>query len=681
MLFKTRLRDDPDMSNALLVYPKFPPSYWGYNFALEFVGKKSALPPLGLLTVAGMFPKGYQLKVVDMNITSLTKADLDWADFVFTSTMVVQKNSLFEVITQCNQARVPVVAGGPYPTSYCEDIVSAMKERGGWIDHFLLDEVEEIFPSFLEDLKTGIAKPMYQATNKPDVTQTPLPRYDLIDLSVYGSMALQFSRGCPFDCEFCDITKLFGRVPRTKTTEQVLAEFNLLYNLGWRGSMFLVDDNFIGNKRDAMRLLPVIAEWQKERDYPFGLYTEASVNIIEIPDVLEAMAEAGFNMTFLGIETPNEESLVKTAKKQNTHKTESARDYLLRAVRTIQEHGIEVTAGFIIGLDRDKEFQPHIDFIQEAGIPRAMAGLLTALKNTNLYHRLESEGRLLHESVGNNVSTNLNFVPELDRDTLVSEYKRVLRELYQPSLQSYFNRCLTMFENLTLHPHLRHRRKLKKISQAELIAFVKSIRYQLFSRHQGLTYLKFLLQVLKHYPYMFAKAVRIAIQGYHFEKVTSQETAIDDFNNTLKTCFEAFKQTTSKFAKSQDQWIGEVRNAMQSLLNQVHTQYSNIHQDFRCNVRDALDDFQELIFKQYLEKEFSAFRNSMSQFTISKSAHIKEIRVYTRKYLNQVYAQHNSIHQDFRYNLSHLLNSFRDSVENYVEVEWNMNCSNYLPKK
>jgi len=446
---------------------------------------------------------------------------------------------------------------------------------------------------------------MYRAITKPDVTQTPLPRYDLIDLSVYGSMALQFSRGCPFDCEFCDITKLFGRVPRTKTTEQVLAEFNLLYDLGWSGSMFLVDDNFIGNKRDAMRLLPTIAEWQEERDYPFGLYTEASVNIIEIPNMLEAMAAAGFNMTFLGIETPNEEPLVKTSKKQNTSKTESTRDYLLRAVRTIQEHGIEVTAGFIIGLDGDKEFQPHIDFIQEAGIPRSMAGLLTALKNTNLYHRLESEGRLLHESVGNNVSTELNFVPELGRDTLISEYKRVLRELYQPSLRSYFNRCLTMFENLNLLLHIKRRRKPKKISRAELRAFVKSVRYQLFSRRQGLTYFKFLLRVLKRYPHMFAKAVRLAIQGYHFEKVTSQETAVDDFNKTLETEFDTFKQTTSQFVKTQGQRIGEVRDSMQKLLNQAYTQYETIHQDFRCNLNHLLNAFRYLV-ENYVEVEWNS---------------------------------------------------------------------------
>ncbi|MFQ5930572.1 MAG: B12-binding domain-containing radical SAM protein, partial [Acidobacteriota bacterium] len=307
------------MPNALLVYPEFPPSYWGGKFALDFVDKKSSMPPLGLLTVAGMFPSDYQLKVVDMNVMPLTSADLNWADLVFTSTMIVQKDSLQEVIERCNRAGIPIIAGGPHPTSFYEDIEG--------VDHFVLDEVEDILSDFLQDLKNGTPQRIYRAPAKPDVSRAPLPRYDLINVHDYGSMALQFSRGCPFDCEFCDITKLFGRVPRTKTNEQVLAEFDLLYNLGWRGSLFLVDDNFIGNKRAAMSLLPDIARWQKERDFPFSLFTEASVNLARLEPLMDAMVDAGFATVFLGIETPNPEALLKTKKKQNTRKGEE--NYLI----------------------------------------------------------------------------------------------------------------------------------------------------------------------------------------------------------------------------------------------------------------------------------------------------------------------------------------------------------------
>ena len=571
------------MPNALLVYPEFPPSYWGYKFALDFVGKKSAMPPLGLLTVAGMFPKDYRLKVVDMSVEPLTDADLKWADLVFTSTMIVQKESLQDVIGRCNSAGVPIVAGGPHPTSFFEEIEG--------VDHFVLDEVEDIFPGFLADLKNGTAKKIYRSPDKPDVTKTPLPRYDLINIKDYGNMALQFSRGCPFDCEFCDITKLFGRIPRTKTNEQIIAEFDLLYDLGWRGSLFLVDDNFIGNRKDAMRLLVDVAKWQKERKFPFALYTEASVNIVRMEDLLDSMVDAGFNMTFLGIETPNPEALVKTKKKQNVKRGED--NYLLNAVRKIQQKGMEVTAGFILGLDGDQEnaFDAQIQFIQEAGIPRAMVGLLTALKGTNLYHRLQDEGRLIEESTGNNVGVNLNFKSEMDRQTLIDGYKRVLTTLYDPTLKNYFERCFTMIKHLRT---AKTKRKIKSVKKAELIAFAKSIQRQLFSK-QGPAYSRFLAKVLKDYPRQFPEAVRLAIIGYHFEKITSQQIAIDDFKQYLEAEFEAFKNKVSRFRKAQNERIGEIGNQAQELIAQAHARYEQIHQDFRHNVDDALSAFQQSV--------------------------------------------------------------------------------------
>ena len=575
------------MPNALLVYPKFPPSYWGAQYALEFIGKKSAMPPLGLLTVAGMFPANYQLKVVDMNVSPLKDEHLEWADMVFTSTMIVQKDSLREVIERAKRAQVPVVAGGPHPTTFYEEIEG--------VDYFVLDEVENTFGEFLQDFENGRAQRIYRSPTKPSVKDAPLPRYDLINIHAYGSMALQFSRGCPFDCEFCDITKLFGRVPRTKSAEQILAEFDVLYNLGWRGRMFLVDDNFIGNKRDAMRVLPELARWQKAKNYPFSLYTEASVNLSGMDDLLDAMVDAGFTMAFLGIETPNREALLKTKKAQNTHRHDD--NYLLNAVRKIQEKGMEVTAGFILGLDNDGEdaFDAQIEFIQQAGIPTAMVGLLAALKGTDLYHRLQKEGRLLEESSGNNVSVSLNFRTEMDREVLIEGYKRVLSTLYDPGLKNYFDRCLTMLRRVKSRSHVT-----TKIGKAEWMALAKSIKRQLLSR-QGPAYLKFLLAVVKEKPRVFADAVRLAILGYHFEKTTSQQIAVDEFKRYLEAEFEYFKQAVSRIATSEMQRIAEIQNSVRALLYRVHLKYDQIHEDFRYCLADALDSFKRSVESQLEE--------------------------------------------------------------------------------
>ena len=431
--------------NALLVYPDHPPSYWGINYALELLGAKAAFPPLGLLTVAAMFPPEYDLRVVDMNVSPLEDSDLDWADMVFTSTMIVQRESLRTVIERCNRAGVPVVAGGPYPTACHEEIAG--------VDHFVLDEAEETFARFLQDLEAGRAKPMYREPRKPDVTRTPIPRFDLVELADYHAMCVQFSRGCPFDCEFCDITKLYGRVPRTKSPEQMVEEFEALYRLGWRGYLFLVDDNFIGNKRDALKLLPAIAQWQRAHGYPFRLFTEASVNLARMESVMDAMISAGFNGVFLGIETPNPKALAITKKPQNISTREP--DYLLNAVRKIQHKGMQVMGGFILGLDGDDErvFGSQIQFIQDAGIPMALVGMLTALKGTDLYHRMQAEGRLLDVPAGTSTTT-LNFVPQMDPAKLIEGYLRVNSTVYDPTLENYFERCLTLFEHLKPLPHV-----------------------------------------------------------------------------------------------------------------------------------------------------------------------------------------------------------------------------------
>ena len=646
------------MPNALLIYPEFPPSYWGYKFALDFTSRKSSMPPLGLLTIAGMFPTDYELRVVDLNVIPLMDADLAWADVVFTSTMIVQKDSFYEVVRRCNQTNVPIVAGGPHPTSYHDNI---KEEVDGTVNHFLFGEVEDIFADFLRDLEDGTAKEIYREAGKPDVTKTPPPRFDLIDLTAYGSMALQFSRGCPFDCEFCDITKLFGRVPRTKTNEQMLTEFEMLYRLGWTGSLFVVDDNFIGNKRDAMRLLPEVENWQRERGFPFSLYTEASVNLVEIPDMLDAMSDAGFNMVFLGIESPNDEALQKTVKQQNTSKGEDAGSYLLSAIRKIQEHGLEVTGGFIIGLDGDTEFDSHIRFIQEAGIPVAMAGLLTALKGTNLYQRLERENRLLTESTGNNTDVTLNFNPELPREHLIAEYRRVVSTLYDPTLKNYFERCLTMLKHLKPSDHA-----VRKIRREEVMALVKSVRRQLFSR-QGPAYARFLAKVAKNHPRFFPEAVRLAIMGYHFEKVTRQTVAVNDFKQFLEFEFNAFKEIVSQAGHSSNGRIGEIGLHAKKLFERVRVAYEAIHEDFRYSAQDTLDSFQTSVFKEYLEAELYAFRAIIARFAKAQSDRIGEIGGYVHTLLGRVHTQYEYIHQDFRHNVHDSLEAFRSTLKKHLE--------------
>src|SRR5712691_5186304 len=561
--------------NALLVYPEFATSFWSFKFTLQYLGKKSSMPSLGLLTLANMFPKDYNLRLVDMNVQPLTDADLHWADLVCTSTMIVQRKSLENVIARVKRAGKPVVAGGPHPTSYWEDIAE--------VDYFLLGEVEGTFPLFLRDLEHGTAKHIYMPQEKPAITQTPLPRYDLITMRAYGSMLLQFSRGCPFDCEFCDITKLYGRVPRTKTNEQMLAEFTLLYDLGWRGSLFLVDDNFIGNRRDALRLLRALIAWQRERHYPFTLCTEASMNLVEYDELMDAMVQAGFTSIFVGIETPTPAALLATKKKQNVRKDDP--EYPLHAVHTLQGKGFEVMGGFILGLDGEtpEVFDLHISFIQHAAI--AMEGLLTVLKGTDLYYRMEREGRLRGDTSGDNVDTHLNFVPEMPEEILKAGYKRVLNTIYDRRLEHYFARCWTLLHNLD-------RSRAPKpmdtpLRLTEMTRFVLASMKQLVSA-QGPAYLQFLSRVITRHPDMLREAFALAAKGYHLRKITEQVTAVDNFKHYLANEMENLKEEIARRAHDGNK---RLTAHVREVVAQVQREYGMIHKDFRHEVDDALNTF------------------------------------------------------------------------------------------
>ena len=578
------------MPNALLVSPEQPPTYWGANYALGISGVKATFPPLGLLTVAAMFPPEYDLRVVDMNVAALEDSDIEWADVVFTSTMIVQRVSLQAVIERCNRAGVPVVAGGPHPTTFHDEIEG--------VDHFVLDEVEEIFPDFLRDLENGAAKAIYREPGKPDVTQTPVPRFDLIDTENYYSMGVQFSRGCPFDCEFCDITKLYGRVPRTKAPAQIVEEFESLYRLGWRGPVFMVDDNFIGNKAEAMKLLPVVTEWQKAHGYPFSLSTEASLNLARMDDLMDEMIEAGFNTVFLGIETPTPKALLKTKKPQNVNEREE--NFLLNSIRKIQHKGMQVQGGFILGLDGDDEsvFDAQIDFIQEAGIPVAPIFLLTALKGTDMYNRLMSEKRLLEVSIGTH-SMTLNFQPEMNPRTLIEGYQRVTATLYDATLENYLKRCLTLFEHQKPVPHL-----LKRMSKTAMAVAVMSVRREL-SAEQIPAFTKFIAKVSEDYPRMLPEAIRLAAMGYHFDIINRQQTMLHDFKEFLAAELKVFKKAASHRLQKTE----EIRSRRQALFAQTDARYQSIPDDFRYlgdGIEDSLESFRSAVDAQVEQSAHSA---------------------------------------------------------------------------
>ncbi len=521
---------------ALLVYPKHPSlAYWSFAGSLPYIERRAALPPLGLVTVAAMLPEHWQVRLIDMNIEPLLDADLQWADLVMTSTMIVQAPSHDEVIERCKVLGVPVVAGGPYP--------SASSHRLPDVDHLFLGEAEGSLAAFVEDFENGRAGRVYRAEGAPDVNDSPIPRFDLLDLEAYASMAVQHSRGCPFACEFCDIWKLYGRKSRTKSPERMTAELDALREAGWSGPVFFVDDNFIGNRRLAKGSLEAIQRWQQERGFPFTFYTEASVNLGSDDELMAAMRDAGFNFVFLGIETPSVESLIGANKPVN------AKLDLLGVVRRIQEHGLEVSSGFIVGFDEDTDdiFDRQIQFIQEAGIPMAMVGLLTALEGTDLYDRLEREGRLRGQSHGNNThGFEINFETRMPEDRLVAGYKRVMNTIYDPTLRNYFERCRRLLRRLG--PNASYTRKPAPNEVRALFRSLKTIA----TRRYGRQYARFLAWCLLHRASHFPEAVRLGIEGFHLEMITREALACDDIRHESGRLADRFRERVAHL-------VGEAR--------------------------------------------------------------------------------------------------------------------------
>lgn len=492
---------------TLFVYPKYPDTFWSYKHILKFISKKAAFPPLGLLTVASMLPKEWEKRLIDMNVSPLKDKDIKWADCVFISAMITQKDSAKQVTKRCNKFGTRVVAGGPvFTTGY--------KEFEG-VDHFVLGEAEATLPPFLEDFQKGCAKRVYDSDERPDITRTPIPSWDLINLNHYVSMPVQYSRGCPYDCEFCDITIMNGRVPRTKKASQILREFHAIYKKGFRGSVFIVDDNFIGNKTKVRKLLPKVIRWQKKTGHPFIFLTEASLNLADDEELMRLMVEAGFNKVFVGLETPVEESLAECNKFQNENRDMAA------AVKTIQNHGMEVLGGFIVGFDNDPPsiFERQINFIQKSGVVSAMVGVLQALPRTKLHSRLKSEGRLLKTSSGNNTDGSVNFVPKMDAEVLKKGYNHIIQTIYSP--KRYYERISTFLKEYK--PPKKKRRTFKF---AELVimlkAFLQSVWYLGIVGKSKRYYWMFMTKVALKHRRKFPEAAMMAIYGLHYRKIAKE---------------------------------------------------------------------------------------------------------------------------------------------------------------
>ena len=485
--------------NILLIYPEFPDTFWSFKHALKFVGKRAALPPLGLLTIASMLPKEWSLRLVDTNVRRLRKKDLAWADCAFISAMVVQRDSARQVIARCKEAGLPIAAGGP--------LFQIEHEKSKDVDHFVLNEAELTLPAFLEDVVHGDPERIYSSAQYADLRQTPRPMWELLDLRRYASMSVQFSRGCPFNCDFCNVTALLGHRVRTKTSQQIIAELDSLYARGWRDEVFFVDDNFIGNKHFLKNdLLPALIKWRKGKT-GIRLFTEASINLADDQSLMEMMVEAGFNKVFIGIETPDEECLAECSKIQNRNRN------LVEDVKRIQRSGLQVLGGFIVGLDHDQPsiFQRQIEFIQNSGIVTAMVGLLQAPPGTRLYERMKKEGRLCGDSSGDNVDGTTNIIPAMNLEALREGYKGILQHIYSP--EHYYRRVRTF-----LHEY-KPARIRGRVRFSYILAFVRSF-YRLGLVDSGrLHYWQLLLWTQFRRPRLFAEAITLAIYGYHFRRV------------------------------------------------------------------------------------------------------------------------------------------------------------------
>lgn len=487
--------------NILLVYPEYPDTFWSFSYALKFISKKAAYPPLGLLTVAAMLPPEWHKRLMDMNVHKLKDKDLLWADYVFISAMSIQKESVKVVLARCRELGVKVVAGGPLFSNDHEEFED--------VDHLVINEAEITLQPFLNDVREGKQKHLYASDEKADMTKTPIPLWELIDMRHYSSMNIQYSRGCPFDCDFCNITSLFGRVPRTKDSSQLIAELDKIYSLGWREGVFFVDDNFIGNKKKLKeKILPSLIQWMEERKRPFYFSTEASINLADDDELMRMMAQAEFITVFVGIETPHEESLLGCDKAQNRNRD------LIASVKKIQDFGLEVQAGFIVGFDQDPAsiFDKMIAFIQESGIVTAMVGLLNAPRGTRLYERLITENRLLKTSTGDNTDLSMNFIPKMSYENLIDGYRHIIETIYSP--KHYYARVKQFMRDFK-----PMQQKVVQMRYSYWKAGLKSVFILGLFGRERCYYWRLVFWSLFRKPRLLPMAITFSIYGFHFRKI------------------------------------------------------------------------------------------------------------------------------------------------------------------
>jgi radical SAM superfamily enzyme YgiQ (UPF0313 family) len=485
--------------NILLIYPKFPETFWSFTYALKFIRKKSAFPPLGLLTVAALLPEQWPKRLVDENIEALRDEDLAWADMAFVGAMALQRKSAEQIIDRCVAKGLKVVAGGP--------LFTAEPEAFERVHHLILDEAELTLPAFIADVESGCPQRIYRATGYPDIHTTPVPLWRLIRMNRYASLSIQYSRGCPFNCNFCNITALFGRTPRAKAPQQVIAELDAIYQAGWRGSIFFVDDNFIGNKRSLKEhLLPALISWRKDKK-GCVFFTEASINLADDPELMALMAEAGFDSVFIGIETPNEDSLSECCKAHNKNRD------LLQDVKKIYRSGLQVMGGFIVGFDSDTPsiFQRQIDFIQKSGIVTAMVGLLQAPPGTRLFERLERQKRIYREFSGDNVDGRTNIIPAMGLDRLIDGYRAIMKQIYSP--RKYYQRVRCILGELKAPS------ATTPTDWQRTLAFGRAcLRLGVLGKER-FQYWYLLTWTLARRPRLFPLAVTLAIYGYHYRRI------------------------------------------------------------------------------------------------------------------------------------------------------------------
>jgi len=485
--------------NILLVFPQYPDTYWSFKHALKFISKKASNVPLGLITVASLLPKNWNKKLTDLNVSRLKDKDIKWADYVFISAMSVQMASVKQIVNRCRQLSTRIVAGGPLFTEEFEQFTE--------VDHLVLNEAEVTLPLFLRDLENDKPQKIYRTDKFADITKSPSPDYSLLKIGKYATAGIQYSRGCPYDCEFCDITALFGRHVRTKTQVQIMAELNQLLQIGWRGSVFFVDDNFIGHKKKLKNeLLPALINWMSSHNNPFFFITEATINLADDIDLMDMMVKSGFAKVFVGIETPEESCLMECNKLHNNNRD------LIECVRIIQRYGMEVYAGFIVGFDHDPPniFQRQIDFIQKSGIITAMVGLLNAPRLSKLHQRLQIEGRIIDKFTGDNTDYSMNFIPVMDKNELMKGYRNIIQNIY--SCKAYYARVLLFLRQYD--PPF-----IQPFSLNRVMALIKSIIFIGILKNDRIYFWKILFWCIFNKPKSFPLAVTYSIYGYHFRKV------------------------------------------------------------------------------------------------------------------------------------------------------------------